>query len=273
MKLNTIITEKRKELNLTICDLAKKINVSERIVESWENGNGYPSKNVLPLIEKVLDLEIESYYNNFKNEEINYQSNYNYQKIAKYKSKVFIAIVAWFFGMSLLLYGNNLRISDHETLGIIIFVLGLICTFGSIILFALNNLNYTSLYKEKYHIYEYDKAGAYWSSFYYISLISILLIIPINTAYKLNENYIGIVLLNALNIVTILLIFRKFNFKLLYDKSSKIMFIIITILTLLNPIFGFIIGGVNFEDIALLSIIPLVVLSFVFVYRQYYVNK
>lgn len=54
-----IIQSKRKELGLTQIQLAEKLNVSNRAVSKWENGDGYPDVSILEDISKVLDISID----------------------------------------------------------------------------------------------------------------------------------------------------------------------------------------------------------------------
>lgn len=54
-----IIQTKRKELGLTQIQLAEKLNVSNRAVSKWENGDGYPDVSLLEDISKVLDVSID----------------------------------------------------------------------------------------------------------------------------------------------------------------------------------------------------------------------
>lgn len=54
-----IIQTKRKELGLTQIQLAEKLNVSNRAISKWENGDGYPDVSILEDISKVLGVTID----------------------------------------------------------------------------------------------------------------------------------------------------------------------------------------------------------------------
>ena len=54
-----IINTKRKEKGLTQIQLAELLNVSNRAVSKWENGDGFPDITLLPLLSKELDITID----------------------------------------------------------------------------------------------------------------------------------------------------------------------------------------------------------------------
>lgn len=54
-----IINSKRKEKGLTQIQLAEKLNVSNRTVSKWENGDGFPDISLLPDIAGVLEITID----------------------------------------------------------------------------------------------------------------------------------------------------------------------------------------------------------------------
>lgn len=54
-----IISKKRKDLGLTQIQLAEKLNVSNRAVSKWENGDGFPDITSLPAIAQALGITID----------------------------------------------------------------------------------------------------------------------------------------------------------------------------------------------------------------------
>ncbi|MGN1201721.1 MAG: helix-turn-helix domain-containing protein, partial [Eubacterium sp.] len=54
-----IINSKRKEKGLTQIQLAEILNVSNRAVSKWENGDGFPDISLLPDISSALDITID----------------------------------------------------------------------------------------------------------------------------------------------------------------------------------------------------------------------
>lgn len=54
-----IIAEKRKALGLNQIQLAQMLNVSNRTVSKWENGDGYPDITLLPDISKALGVSVD----------------------------------------------------------------------------------------------------------------------------------------------------------------------------------------------------------------------
>ena len=47
------IKQKRKELGLTQVELGKKLNISDRAVSKWEQGEGDPNLSIIPDIANV----------------------------------------------------------------------------------------------------------------------------------------------------------------------------------------------------------------------------
>lgn len=54
-----IISERRKEMGLTQLQLAQLLNISNRTVSKWENGDGFPDITMLPDISKELSISID----------------------------------------------------------------------------------------------------------------------------------------------------------------------------------------------------------------------
>lgn len=53
------IKEKRKELGLTQLELAEKLNVTDRAVSKWEQGEGDPSIAILPELAKIFSVSLD----------------------------------------------------------------------------------------------------------------------------------------------------------------------------------------------------------------------
>lgn len=58
-KTGKIISTKRKEKGLTQIQLAEILNVSNRAVSKWENGDGFPDISLLPVISSALGITID----------------------------------------------------------------------------------------------------------------------------------------------------------------------------------------------------------------------
>ncbi|MCM1114094.1 MAG: helix-turn-helix domain-containing protein [Clostridium sp.] len=54
-----IISDKRKAMGLNQIQLGERLNVSNRTISKWENGDGYPDITLLPDIAKCLDVTID----------------------------------------------------------------------------------------------------------------------------------------------------------------------------------------------------------------------
>ena len=83
MFIGQIILNRRKELNMTQKQLAEKLNVTDRTISRWECG-------VSLTVAKVLEVDINYFYEDVKEKEINYTEEYDYSKIKNYKIKSII---------------------------------------------------------------------------------------------------------------------------------------------------------------------------------------
>lgn len=62
IKIGNFISLKRKEKNMTQSELAEKLNISDRAISKWENGNCLPDiENMLDLC-KILDITINDLF-------------------------------------------------------------------------------------------------------------------------------------------------------------------------------------------------------------------
>ena len=56
------IKTKRKEENLTQSDLAEKLNITDRAISKWENGNCLPDAGTMPELCKILNISINDLF-------------------------------------------------------------------------------------------------------------------------------------------------------------------------------------------------------------------
>lgn len=59
IKTGGLIAELRKNKALTQTAFAKELNISNRTVSKWENGDGFPDISLLPEIAKLLDITVD----------------------------------------------------------------------------------------------------------------------------------------------------------------------------------------------------------------------
>ncbi len=58
-KIGKFISSLRKEKGMTQAVLAEKLNVSNRTISKWENGDGFPDITILPEVAGVLDVTVD----------------------------------------------------------------------------------------------------------------------------------------------------------------------------------------------------------------------
>lgn len=58
-KMGAFISELRKENKLTQAALAEKLNISNRTISKWENGDGYPDITILPDLAGIFGITVD----------------------------------------------------------------------------------------------------------------------------------------------------------------------------------------------------------------------
>lgn len=97
MKISEVIKEKRKELNMTQEELAKKLGVSRQMINHYENGANFPSMFVVDKLCEVFNLSINDVLGGPKEE-------VHIQKEEKYHVHRNGIILTFFSALSIILY-------------------------------------------------------------------------------------------------------------------------------------------------------------------------
>ena len=66
IKIGKFIQERRKKINLTQSDLAEKLNITDRAISKWENGNCLPDAGTMPELCKILSISINDLFSGEK---------------------------------------------------------------------------------------------------------------------------------------------------------------------------------------------------------------
>ena len=96
-KIGKFIQEKRKEQNLTQSDLAEKLNITDRAISKWENGNCLPDAGTMPVLCKILNISINDLFSgeivDMKNNEKKLEENLlDMAKLKEEKDKQLLAL-------------------------------------------------------------------------------------------------------------------------------------------------------------------------------------
>ena len=62
IKIGKFISEKRKEKNMTQSELAEKLNITDRAISKWENGNCMPDVGTIPELCSILSISINDLF-------------------------------------------------------------------------------------------------------------------------------------------------------------------------------------------------------------------
>lgn len=147
------INSRRKEKGLTQIQLAEILNVSNRAVSKWENGDGFPDITLLPDIAKALDLTIDELLTGVKPEpeiiEIEKTQDLNTEK--KSRAKFLISeIIAFSLAFASNAIGGVLELKLFNTrpfyvfIEIYLLVLCMILFIVSLIVFFTGFVKYSS---------------------------------------------------------------------------------------------------------------------------------
>lgn len=97
--IKDVISKCRKEKQLTQEQLADLLNVSNKTVSKWERGISYPDITLIPMLAKVLDINISDLFNvdveksdnKISNTSINDNIIYNTKLINNFRAEMFVA--------------------------------------------------------------------------------------------------------------------------------------------------------------------------------------
>lgn len=102
IKIGKFIQEMRKEKKITQSELAEKLNISDRAISKWENGNCLPDAGNMPILCDILEITINDLFSgekvDMKNNEKKYEENLlEMTKLKEEKDKQLLAL-EWVIG-------------------------------------------------------------------------------------------------------------------------------------------------------------------------------
>ena len=131
IKIGKFISDKRKEVGLTQSELAEKLNITDRAISKWENGNCMPDVGTIPELCDIVKISIMDL---FSGEKVDMKNNdkkleENLIEMAKQKEEadkrllnleVVVGVVATIMFLSLVFIASYLNIPEYLKLLIII---------------------------------------------------------------------------------------------------------------------------------------------------------
>lgn len=102
-KVGSFIAELRKQKGYTQTTLAEILNVSNRTVSKWENGDGYPDITILPEIAKNLGVTVDELLNGEKAPIVEVENADNKKEEIKQNDKKFFENSKFWFILSFFL--------------------------------------------------------------------------------------------------------------------------------------------------------------------------
>jgi len=175
MFIGEIILQRRKELNMTQKELAEKLNVTDRTISRWECGVSLPDVEMLKTVSVVLSVDINYFYSDVKTKEINYEEEYDYDRIKKYKINAIIPYTLLIFSLLMIIilkavlyeitfilgffsnihqmitYAIESGIVNYIVWIVLISIVGIIIALISLFLHLKNNISFKYFYLGKVH--------------------------------------------------------------------------------------------------------------------------
>ena len=140
--LGEFISVLRKANGMTQKELAGRLNVSDKAVSRWENGDSYPDLMLIPVIADIFGVTADELLSGERKKEENILSENNEKNIglllkhtlSAYKSKIIISLGIAFFGLALagVINFSALKSVLAFCLAVLMFIVSAVChTFFS----------------------------------------------------------------------------------------------------------------------------------------------
>lgn len=131
IKIGKFISLKRREKNITQCELAEMLGISDRAISKWENGICMPDVSNIPKLCDILGITINDLFSGYvvDMKEINKQMENNLLELAKQKeeadkkilrAETFMTSVTIVFYVALVLMASFINIPDMVRILIIV---------------------------------------------------------------------------------------------------------------------------------------------------------
>lgn len=123
IKIGKFISLKRREKNITQCELAEMLGISDRAISKWENGVCMPDVSNIPKLCNILGITINDLFSGYvvDMKEIDKQMENNLLELAKQKeeadkkllrAETFMTLVTIVFYVALVLMASFIDIPD-----------------------------------------------------------------------------------------------------------------------------------------------------------------
>ena len=171
MSIGSKISDLRKERKLTQCELAEKLNVSDKVISRWETGTSLPDVEMMRNISAVFGVTISELYDESDEVDVNERTmqHADCERIWKYKRSTIIAC-ALFCAATLLAIAALLTViiintvalyAKYETVRIVVAILSVLSVISacvSIVLEVVSASGLRSFSNTKQHRTLYENA-------------------------------------------------------------------------------------------------------------------
>ena len=160
MKIADQIILKRKELNLTQKDLAKKLDVTDKTVSRWERGTTIPDVHMLKKISLVIGLDLNVIFNEME-VKINEDEPIDLESIKRYRigfistALLFIFAATFFFIINLTSHSNFDTTS--KVLFPVFFTLAILMIMGGLVIYVVSFIKFHSSFSSKEYKRRYTR--------------------------------------------------------------------------------------------------------------------
>lgn len=138
--MQKIIVKRRKELNMTQQDLAKKLNVSDKVISKWETGRSIPDTSLLIPLSRALEISVNELLDDVSSNENNLKNKSEIEM--KLKNNLIITSFIEAIGCLLVSFSTYINHNHHgntyDIFYIILLILGIILISFAIVFFVVN---------------------------------------------------------------------------------------------------------------------------------------
>lgn len=171
-QFHKLITDRRKELNMTQKELAQMLNVSDKTISKWETGRSYPDMYLLKPLAKSLQMDMSALLeiDEMNEHPINQTAEIkdDHRLIQTYKNKTLILIGVILTSFILLFFSI---ISENDTLRTIFIVLGIVLLLFSILFSVIVHRSFRVQYARTSMIQLHDTIFVRYASINLIVLV------------------------------------------------------------------------------------------------------
>lgn len=204
---------KKKELNMTQRDMAKKLNVSDKTISKWETGVNFPDLKMLNQIARLIGVSVSDLLEADDLRAPNRGNDLDNTTITRFRIHQVVSFLLFIFAVIIILWG--LQVAYW------MIIIGLLMLASSFILFAFSMISFKSSYEHKKDVQSLDHLSNFYSLLFFESILLVLFLLFMSF---FPANYMGQVILIAFQVSPMLIrkrILKSNNYETSNDKTDS----------------------------------------------------